>query len=72
MTIGEKELLKQMAKAMYAVHRRLEFYTQREVNSPSNHQEFAREAQEQLDAFNVALVTYNEWAVASKQLGETK
>jgi hypothetical protein len=62
MTIGEKELLKQMAQAMYAVHRRLEFYTHREVNSPSNHQEFAREAQEQMDAFNTALTSYNEWA----------
>ena len=58
----EQVLLKQMAKAMYAVHRRLEFYTEREINHPANHQEFAREAQVELDAFNLALTEYNEWA----------
>ena len=56
------KLLQQMAKAMYAVHRRLEFYTEREVNSPANHQEFARQAREELDDFNLALTEYNEWA----------
>ena len=62
MTVGEKELLRQMAKTMYAVKERLRFYTEREVTSPSNHQEFAREAQEEFDAFCAALVEYNEWA----------
>lgn len=62
---SERELLRQMAKAMYAVHRRLEFYTKREIESPSNHQEFAREAEEELDGYNLALNAYNEWAIKS-------
>jgi hypothetical protein len=33
----------------------VEFYLKREIESPSNHQEFAREAQEKLDKFRVAL-----------------
>jgi hypothetical protein len=75
MTIGEKELLRQMYQAMHAVYRRLEYYTEREINSPSNHQEFAREAQEELDAFHTAMVMYNEWAklnfmAAPTQTGE--
>ena len=62
LTIGEKELLRQMATVMYAVKERLRFYTEREVNSPSNHQEFAREAQKEFDSFCSTLVEYNEWA----------
>jgi hypothetical protein len=64
--LWEAALLRQMAQAMYAVHRRLEFYTEREVNSPSNHQDFAQQAQEELDAFNLALNSYNEWANSNK------
>ena len=56
------ELLVKMAKAMYAVHQRLEFYTERETCNPGNHQEFAREAREQLLDFGRALSKYNEWA----------
>lgn len=42
-------------KALQSVQRTVEFYMKREIESPSNHQEFAREAQEKLDAFRAAI-----------------
>jgi hypothetical protein len=41
--------------AMLSVQSVVEFYLKREINSPSNHQEFAREAQDKLGRFHAAM-----------------
>jgi hypothetical protein len=38
-------------EAMQGVEHTVEFYLKREIESPANHQEFAREASEKLDKF---------------------
>jgi len=53
MTLEEK--MKRLADAMRGVQSTVEFYMKREIESPSNHKEFAREAQEKLDNFRATI-----------------
>lgn len=50
-----RERLAAMRDSLIGVESTVEFYLKREIESPSNHQEFAREAQEKLDKFRAAL-----------------
>lgn len=46
---------KRLTKAVEAAWSTIEFYFKREIESPSNHQEFARQAEEKLDELRAAL-----------------
>jgi hypothetical protein len=54
----EKELRaerERVLEALQGVEHTVEFYLKREIESPANHQEFAREASEKLDKFREAI-----------------
>ena len=50
--LAENEKLREACRECLPL---IEFYTKREVESPSNHQEFAREAEERLRRFRAAI-----------------
>ena len=48
--------LREAREAMKGVESIVEFYLKREIESPANHQEFAREADEKLQRFRAAIL----------------
>jgi hypothetical protein len=52
--VHERDVAERVREALQEVAPIVEFYLKREIESPSNHQEFAREAQEKLNRFRAA------------------
>lgn len=53
-------MLEPIERSLQEVGPIVEFYLKREIESPANHQEFAREAQEKLDRFRQLEVALRE------------
>jgi hypothetical protein len=58
MVADHEKQLRALVEVMTELKGFVEFYTYREVHSPSNHQEFAREAEERLHRFMAALAPF--------------
>jgi len=55
----DRVVAERVAEALREVAPIVEFYLKREIESPANHQEFARQAQEKLDRFRAAAKDQN-------------